>query len=90
MHSELPTQPRQRFGPLLLLLAASVTSCATTSPAPSLPVVSKQVTIPPRPVGTEPSEPGLYYKKHCALVQYAQETLRTKLPEGELCMRRGL
>lgn len=90
MHSSLPTQPRKKFGPLLLLLAASVTSCATTSPVPLLLVVSKQVTIPSPPAGTEPTDPQRFYRNHCKLVQYAQQTLQVKLPEGILCTNLGL
>ena len=85
MHSSQPTQPLRKYVRLLLLLAASVTSCATTSPVPSLPVVSRQVTIPSPPVVNEPMPQGAYFKRHCELVQYAQAMLKTTLQESELC-----
>ena len=90
----MPSKPRmlqpQISVPLLLLCAMSVTGCATPSSIPSLPVVSRQAQIVSKPVVIEPKAQGVYWSRHCALVKSVQETLKTSLPESEVCRLLGM
>lgn len=71
-----------------LLSMPIVAGCATSSP-PSLPVVSKQPTIPSAPVVKEPLPSGTYWTRHCTLMLSAQQKLKTSLPGSERCGQPG-
>lgn len=75
---------RARSGLLpLLLLAATLAGCASSSKLPSPPPPPPQ--IQPQPfVGNVPPE-GTYWKKHCDFRRILQQRLNLTLPPFEPC-----
>lgn len=78
--------------PLLLALAATLTSCASVSPRSTQPAAqpSPAPSAPAPPTVQTPPPEGTYWQMHCDFRRSLQERLSVTLPPFEPCNRPGL